>query len=234
MWLLCVWLLCVWLVLDPPVSLAPYLPAPPAPDHPTPDRPKYRSFFPLPTPLFFFSSLSWEWWCFRSSFFLSLTVCLLVEFWCEDRDPPMCPCGLSGCRVKPRRLRGRRGFTRQPKNSKREGSGASNTTKIPREDTQRETKRMKMGAGEGKKKREILGSPPFGAPPWHHPPFLGPILFGPFFFWVWAPPFGDHHDTKLDLAKNGLAKIGQIRMAKTGLAKVGPFPSNTACVLRKL
>ena len=37
----------------------------------------------------------------------------------EDRDAQMCTFGLSGCRVKQRRLRGRRGFTRQPENSKR-------------------------------------------------------------------------------------------------------------------
>ena len=47
-----------------------------------------------------------------------------------------------------------------------------NTTKIPREDPQRETNRAKMGTGEEKKKREILGSPP-----------LGPLL-------LWASPFG--------------------------------------------
>ena len=45
---------------------------------------------------------------------------------------------------------------------------ASNTTKIPREDTQRETKRAKMEAGG--KKREILGPSPFGAPPFGAPP----------------------------------------------------------------
>ena len=37
----------------------------------------------------------------------------------EGRDPQLCTFGLSGCRVKPRRLRGRWGFTRQPENSKR-------------------------------------------------------------------------------------------------------------------
>ena len=38
---------------------------------------------------------------------------------CQGWDPQMCTFGLSGCRVKPRRLRGRRCFRRQPKNSKR-------------------------------------------------------------------------------------------------------------------
>ena len=55
------------------------------------------------------------------SFFLPSLGGLLVEFWwCLKRqDPQMCTLGLSGCRVKTRRLRGRRGFTRQPENSKR-------------------------------------------------------------------------------------------------------------------
>ena len=38
------------------------------------------------------------------------------------------------------------------------------TTTIQREDTQRETKRAKMGAGEGKKKSEMLGGPAEGGP----------------------------------------------------------------------
>ena len=107
-----------------------------------------------------------------------------------------------------------------------EGSGASNATKIPREDTQRQTKRVKMG-GRGEKKREILGPPPFGAPPFGAPPFLAPPFgappfeappfgappfgappfgaqpFGPRppcgapFFLGLAPPFGPHHDTQI-------------------------------------
>ena len=49
----------------------------------------------------------------------------------------------------------RRGFTRQPENFTRQPS-ASNTTKIPREDPQREKKKeAKLGAGEGKKKRNF-------------------------------------------------------------------------------
>ena len=40
-----------------------------------------------------------------------------------------------------------------------EGPGASNTTKIPREDTQRGKKRTNFAAGEGKKKSQILGGP---------------------------------------------------------------------------
>ena len=59
------------------------------------------------------------------------------------------------------------------------GPGASNTTKIPREDPQRERKKKSEnvgGRGE-KKKREILGPPASGSP------------LGLHFFWVWAPAF---------------------------------------------
>ena len=58
-----------------------------------------------------------------------------------------------------------------------EGPGTSNTTKIPREDPQEREERMKIVAGEGKK-REMLG-PPFEA----HPSGLHFSGFG-------APPFG--------------------------------------------
>ena len=72
---------------------------------------------------------------------------------------PVCTYGLSGCRVKPRRLWG---FTPRTPNVHISGPSASNTTKIPRNDPQRERerekkRRTKMEAGEGKKKREILG-----------------------------------------------------------------------------
>ena len=40
----------------------------------------------------------------------------------------------------------------------------NNTTKIQRKEPPREEERMKIVAGEGNKKREISGSPPFGAP----------------------------------------------------------------------
>ena len=45
-----------------------------------------------------------------------------------------------------------------------ERPGTSNTTKILREDPQREKKITNFAAGDGKRKREILGPPPFGAP----------------------------------------------------------------------
>ena len=66
-----------------------------------------------------------------------------------------------------------------------QGAGASNT-KIPRE-----TKRAKMRVGEGKKKRENLGSPPFGAPTlWAlHP--SGPHPSVHIFSFFGAPHFWD-------------------------------------------
>ena len=67
------------------------------------------------------------------------------------------------------------GFKRQPENSKRahfRGPGASNTTKIPREDTQRERKRERANRGlEMEKKARNFGTPTLrgptlrGAPP---------------------------------------------------------------------
>ena len=67
-----------------------------------------------------------------------------------------------------------------------ERPGASNTTKIPREDPQRGKKRTNFVAGEGKKKREILGPHRSGPhPSGPHP--SGPHPSGPHFFWVWAP-----------------------------------------------
>ena len=51
-----------------------------------------------------------------------------------------------------------------------EGPGASNTTKIPREDPQRE-KKSENGCGRGGKKLEILGPPPF------EPQLLTPYFF---------------------------------------------------------
>ena len=48
-----------------------------------------------------------------------------------------------------------------------------NTTKIPREDPQREEKRMKMGVGEGKKSAKFWAPHPSGPHPSGAPPFLG-------------------------------------------------------------
>ena len=88
-------------------------------------------------------------------------------------------------------LWGRPGFTRQLfQTCTFQDPTASNTTKIPRKDPQERERRMNIVAGEGKKKREILGptfrSPHPSEPP--PPPFGAPLsqgLFGP-------PPFGAH------------------------------------------
>ena len=66
----------------------------PSQDRPSQDRPKFRSSFSLSPP--------------QNWFFSSLSGCLLVEFWwcLKRRGGQMCTLGLSGCRVKPRRLRG--------------------------------------------------------------------------------------------------------------------------------
>ena len=59
-----------------------------------------------------------------------------------------------------------------------QGPGASNTTKIQREDTQRDTMRAKRWRETKKKKRKILGLPPFRAPPFRvrDPTLRGPTL----------------------------------------------------------
>ena len=99
--------------------------------------------------------------------------------------------------------------------------GASNTTKIPREDSQRETKRAKMGAGEKKRAKFWAPHPSLSHPSGSHPscPALrGPALRGSalrgsiFSRFAWAPPFGaptmTHTRSKNELAKNW---IGQNR-----------------------
>ena len=118
----------------------------------------------------------------------------------------------TGCCVKPRRLWGRRGFTRQPKNSKRAHLRAPALQKHHQNSTRRHPERHKKNkivAGEGKKAPNVgpstFGAPPFGAPtlqgptlrvpPFGVPPF-GVPHFGAQFFWVWGlhpsgpQPFG--------------------------------------------
>ena len=74
-----------------------------------------------------------------------------LEFsWClKRRDLEMCTFGISGCRVKPRRLRGRRGFTRQPKFHER---------------TPKREKKEKCGGRREKKRAKFLGGPAEGCP----------------------------------------------------------------------
>ena len=89
----CVLLLCVGVGFEPAGS-------PLAPDPPADPLRRTAQNFPL-----FCLSLGVFSWNFGAVF--------------EGRDPQMCTFGLSDCHVKPRRLRGRRGFTQQPENSKR-------------------------------------------------------------------------------------------------------------------
>ena len=113
-----------------------------------------------------------------------------------------------------------------------ERPGASNTTKIPREDPQRGKKRMKFPVGEGKKRAKFWAPHPsrstfsgFGPPPLRAPTPSGPHPFG-------APPLRAPTPSgpqKLGipprkLAKCGLAKFGQLKLAKFGqirMAKCG-------------
>ena len=99
-------------------------------------------FFPLPPP---FRSLCVSLGVFSLNF----------GGFCEDRDPQMCTFGLSGCGVKPRRLRGRQGFTQQPENSKRTHLRPRRFKTPPKfhEKTPRETQ----------KEPTPFGAPPFGA-----------------------------------------------------------------------
>ena len=96
-----------------------------------------------------------------------------------------------------------------------EGPGASNTTKIPREDPQRE-KKNENGGGRGKKARNF-GPPPFG-PLGPHP--LGPHPLGPH-------PLGPHplcpHPSGLGPTFRGRTFSGfgapPIHQAKTALTR---------------
>ena len=74
-----------------------------------------------------------------------------------------------------------------------EGPGASNTTKIPREDPQRKREQTNMGSGRGKKKNAKFWAPhpsgphPSGVDPsGPHPSEPHPSK--PHLFWVRAPP----------------------------------------------
>ena len=82
-----------------------------------------------------------------------------------------------------------------------------NTTKIPREDTQKKEQRMRNVVGDGKKTRKF-----------------GPLHpSGPHFSRFGAPPLQGPTLRGIGLAKIGVAQIGQMRMARNGLAKVGLF-----------
>ena len=140
--LLCV-VVCCWFAPSPP-SAGPFRRTPPPPDRP-PDRPKCRSLVPSPAPRVrsFSLSLGVFSWNFGGVF--------------EDRGPQMCT-----------RLRGRRGFTRQPENSKRAHFRAPALRTPPKfhEKTPREG-RKNENCGERVKKRN------FGPPTLRGPIFPG-------------------------------------------------------------
>ena len=123
------------------------------PDSPPPDRPKCRSLFPFPATIFFLSSLSWG--CSRGILVVFLKAGTLK---CARLE-------FLVCRVKPR------AHFRAP--------ALQNTTRRP----PREGRKKDNCGGRGKKKREMLGLPPFG-------PHLGAPLFGALPFR--GPPFGAH------------------------------------------
>ena len=135
-----------------------------------------------------------------------------------------CGCGFGLRRTALRRtawrLRGRRGFTQQPENSKRAHLRPWRFKTPPKfhEKTPRETQKERNGGGRGKKKREILGLPPFGAPPFGAPPFgAGLAEVGQ----LRLAKVGQIFLAKVGLAKVGIGQSRPIRMAKVGLAKVG-------------
>ena len=165
---LCVCVCAVWrgfsvgvgfkvLVWSCSVPLGPS-PGPPFPEPPFPWTAQNFALFSPSRPIF--------------ALFVSLGVFSLnFGGFCEDRGPQMCTFGLSGCRVEPRRLLGLPGLhttTRELQTCTLEPPGASNTTKIPREDPRREEKRTNYEAGEGKKSANFLALHPSG----------------PHFFWV--------------------------------------------------
>ena len=156
---------------------------------PPPDRPKFRSLF---------FSLSCR--KFHSFFFLWGVFSLNFGGVFEGRDPQMCTFGLSGCRVKPRRLRGRQGFTQQPENSKRAHLTARRFQTPPKnhEKTHNDREKERNWWWETEKKSAKFWAPHPSGP---HP--SGPHSLGPDFFWVWAPPFVPWHtpDPKMDWPK---------------------------------
>ena len=118
---------------------------------------------------------------------------------------------LSGCLL---------GFARQPESQDVHilGSQPSNTTKIPRKDTQRET--QKEQKWREREKERNFGPHPSGPHPSGPRSGCSSMLFShlvvlSFFF----EKEGQKTETPI-WAKIGLAKVGQIFWAKVGLAKV--------------
>ena len=99
-------------------------------------------------------------------FFLSLSGVFSWNFGgvFEGGDPPMCTFGLSGWSYGTSSVfEGRRGFARQPENSKRAHQRVRALQTPPKfhKKTPRERKKAKMEAGEGRKKERNFGPPTF-------------------------------------------------------------------------
>ena len=144
---------------------------------------------------------------FRS---FSLSGCLLVEFWwCFRRPgPQICTFGLSGCRVKHWRLRGRRLHTtaQELQTFTFEGPGASNTTKknSTRRPPERDKKERKWWREKGNKSAKFWEHHPLGPPLFpdlgshNSPPFKASTLRGPT---TLRGPMTHTPDPKLDWSK---------------------------------
>ena len=102
----------------------------------------------------------------KSSLFLPSLVCLFVEFWCFEAPGLKCPrLEFSGCRVKPHDSPRAQTCTFQ-------APAFKNTHKIQREDPKVREERVKIVAGEGKKRAKFwavrrrgvrqIGGPPEG------------------------------------------------------------------------
>ena len=83
--------------------------------------------------------------------------------WVGGNPPPLPPKPQTSYRFG-REWSGFHTTAREPKRAHLRVLAFRNTTKIQREDPQRETK-SENGGGRGEKKREILGPAPFGPPP---------------------------------------------------------------------
>ena len=163
----------------------------------------FALFFPSPATVYSFSLSCW-------SFSLNFGGVF------EGRNPKMCTFGVLGLSCEtpaapPDRAAGGSHTTaRELQTCTFQGPGASNT-KIPRKRPKEREKRIKKVAGDGKKKREILGPHPSGP----HP--SGPTTSGPPFG---APhPSGPHHDTKNRLAKHWIGQT--LDWPNIGLAQIG-------------
>ena len=227
-WCLLVVLVCVcvwWVCSGPPRDLPP-------PEGPSPGPPKISLFFFSPAGNFFLSSLC------------GFSRGILVVF----LKTGTLKCARLGSRIVvwnpggPTRP-GRRGFTRQPENSKRAHLSAPALQTPPKfhEKTPRERTTNEISGGREQKKREILGSPPFVPPTLRALPLRAPPLRAPTKNKIGQMRSGQIRSTKIGQIrpnKDGqmrpvnfgqmwywpsvvLAKCDQIRMAKTGLAKCG-------------